>query len=89
MGNDLSVGSNVRQAREGFLRSDRIVAKIVHSCAKDDSEILLFLCNGGCIYSFFSSFIGMNLEFWILVYLISQSSLFFKMSFFFFNLQMD
>ena len=60
MGNDLSAGSNVRQAREGFLRSDIIVAKIVHPCAKVDSEMLLSLCNGGCTYSFFSSFIGVK-----------------------------
>ena len=85
MGNDLSAGSNVRQAREGFLRSDIIVAKIVHPRAKVDSEMLLFLCNGGCIYSFFSSFIGVNLEFWILVYLITKTHCSLKWAFFFFN----
>ena len=86
MGNDLSAGSNVRQAREGFLRSDIIVAKIVHPCAKVDSEMLLSLCNGGRTYSIFSSFIGVNLEFWILVYLITKAHCSLKWAFFFFLL---
>lgn len=51
-----SASSNLRQAREDFSKSDIIVAEIVHPPSKDGSEIFLFLCNGGHIYYFLSSF---------------------------------
>ena len=57
MVNNPSANSNVRQAREDFSKSDIIVAEIVPPPSKDGSEIFLFLCNGGRIYYFFSSFI--------------------------------